>query len=44
MLVFDIVGMSLSEPHSNIENGTVVNAQRTVVKNGIATYSRTYCI
>ena len=41
MVVFDVVGVSLSKPHSNIENGTVVNAQRTVVKNGVATCSQT---
>ena len=33
-------GMSLSKLHYNVQNGTVVHAQRTAVKNRIATY---YC-
>ena len=35
-----LIGASLSEPHSNVENGTVVHARRTAAKNGIATH---YC-
>ena len=34
------VGASLNEPHSNVESGAVVHAQRTTTKNGIATH---YC-
>ena len=33
-------GASLSEPHSYVESGAVVHAQRTAMKNGIATH---YC-
>ena len=36
-----IIGVSLSEPHSYVENSMVVHARRTVAKNGIATH---YCI
>ena len=28
----------LSDPHSNVENSTVVHEQRTAAKNGIATH------
>ena len=34
------IGMSLSELHYNVQNGTVVCAQRTTGKNRIATH---YC-
>ena len=34
------IGASLSEPHTYVENGRVVHAQTTAVKNGIATH---YC-
>ena len=34
------VGVSLSEPHFNMKSSTMVHAQRTTVKNGIATH---YC-
>ena len=33
-----LIGTSLSEPHSNIENSTVVHVRRTVAKNGIAAH------
>ena len=33
-----IIGASLSKPHYNVENGTVVYAWRTVVKNRIAAH------
>ena len=33
-----VIRASLSEPHFNGENGAVVNVQRTMVKNGIATH------
>ena len=35
-----LIGASLSEPHSNVENGTVVHVRRTAAKNGNATH---YC-
>ena len=35
-----LIGASLSEPHTYVENGAVVNAQTITVKNGIAT---NYC-
>ena len=35
-----IIRASLSEPHSYMESGAVVHAQRTAMKNGIATL---YC-
>ena len=35
-----ISGYCWGEPHSNVENGTVVHARRTAAKNGIATH---YC-
>ena len=31
-----LIGVSLSEPHSNMENGMVVHAQRTAAKTEIA--------
>ena len=34
------IGVSMSEPHSYLENGTVVHARRTAAKNGFATH---YC-
>ena len=37
ILIWLIVA-SLSEPHCNVENNTVVHVRRTVVKNGIATH------
>ena len=40
MHILLLVGGSLGEPHSNMENGMVVHMQRTMMKNGIATY---YC-
>ena len=36
MHILLLVGGSLGEPHSNMENGKVVHMQRTMVKNGIA--------
>ena len=37
-IVFQLLaGASPSEPHSYVENGAVVHAQRTAMKNGIAT-------
>ena len=39
-LIRHVVGASLSEPHSYVENGAVVHARRTAMKNGIATH---YC-
>ena len=39
-VVYRLVGASLNEPHSNVENGMVVHARRTAAKNGIATH---YC-
>ena len=35
-----VIGVSLSEPHSNVENGLVVHAPGNTAKNGIATH---YC-
>ena len=34
------IRISLSKPHSSVENDAVIHAQRTTVKNGIATH---YC-
>ena len=35
---FFVIGTSLSEPHSNVENGMVVYVQRTAAKKRIATH------
>ena len=35
-----MIGVSLSEPHTYVENGAVVSARMITVKNGIATH---YC-
>ena len=33
-----LIGANLREPHSNVENGTVVHVQKTVTKSRIATH------
>ena len=38
--MLSLIGASLREPHSNVESGVVVHAQRIVMKNGIAIH---YC-
>ena len=38
ILKINIIGASLTDPHSDVENGTVIHEQRTAAKNGIATH------
>ena len=39
-IIHTVIGVSLSEPYSNVENGKVVYGQRTMANNGIVT---SYC-